>query len=287
MAKSSTRIREALKDPVVRFIGLGLLIFAAHEALDRDTSDEPIVVSTRFVEGLAREHHERFGRAPSPSERDELVRRFVREEVLVRQARELGLDRTDPIVRRRLAQKMELALRSRTDIPRPTDDELRRWIAANPDAVATDERFSFRHAFVSRDAHGEDARTIADAIAAQVRASEDPATKTATLGDAFVLGPTIEHATADLIAERFGGAMRDAVASCAVGAVCGPVESRFGFHVVVATGRDAAGSLPFRAARPIAERAILRAREDAALEREIDRLVDEQGVDRVDDGDAR
>lgn len=287
MGTFPTRLRDALKDPVVRFVVLGCAIFSVHALLDRDSGDEPIVISTRFVEGLEREHRERFGRAPSPEERDDLVRRYVREEVLVRQARELGLDRTDPIVRRRLAQKMELALRSRTDIPRPTDDELRRWIAANPDAVATDERYSFRHAFVSRDAHGDGARAIAEAISIEARAAADPAAKVATLGDAFVLGPTIEHATAEMIDERFGGSVRDAVAACTAGTVCGPVESRFGFHVIVPTGRDPAGTLPFSVARPIAERAILRGREDAALEREIDRLVEAQGVDEVDDGDPR
>lgn len=278
-----SRSQRFLRDPVVHFVVLGALIFGVHAFLDRDSSDEPIVVSSRFVRGLEAEYRERFGRAPSPSESEELVRRHVREEALVREARRLGLDRTDPIVRRRLAQKMELTLRGGLALPRPTDDELRAWIAANPDAVATDERVSFRQAFVSVDLRGDAARAAADAIAAEVRTSADPAATVVTKGDSFAFGTSFDRSSTTALDERLGREVRDAILACAPGTVCGPVESRYGLHVVVVTAREPAGSLPFATARPIAERALLRAREDRALDQAIDALVAEHGVERIRD----
>jgi len=287
MTSEPSRLRLIFRDPVARFLAIGALIFAAHELFDRDRTDEAIVVSSRFVEGLEAEHRERFGRRPSPSESEALVRRFVREEALVREARDIGLDRTDPIVRRRLAQKMELALRGRLSIPRPSDAEVRRYLEANPESVATDERFSFRHAFVSLDRHGDSTRAAAEAIAAELRGEPDPASTVATRGEAFPLGPSAEHMTAGGIEERFGSGVASAVASCALGSVCGPIESRYGFHVLVVTAHEPAGTLEFAVARPIAERAMLRAREDAALEREIDSLVAGRGVVRPHDRSER
>lgn len=287
MPPKTSLLRRAARDPVVRFLTIGGLIFAVHTLLDRDPTDEPIVVSTRFVEGLRAEHRERFGREPSPSETEQLVHRFVREEALVREARKVGLERRDPIVRRRLAQKMELALRGRLEVARPTRAEIERWIETNPDEVAQDERFSFRHAFASRELRHDAARSDADAWAAAARASSDPATTVGTLGDAFVLGPTITQMNGANLADRFGEGFREAIGACPVRSVCGPLESRFGFHVVVVTDRSASGTLPFEIARPIAERAILRAREDAALDRAIDALVEEHGVVRVRERSSR
>jgi hypothetical protein len=46
-------------------------------------------------------------RPPRPEELQSLLDDYVREEVLVREAIAMGLDRDDDIVRRRLVQKME------------------------------------------------------------------------------------------------------------------------------------------------------------------------------------
>lgn len=284
----ASRLRRALRDPVVRFLVLGALIFATHRLLrGRSPADGPIVLSSRLVEGLREQHRQRFGRNPSPSEEQRLVDDFVREEALVRDATELGLDRGDPIIRRRLVQKMEMVLRGNLDIARPDDAACRAYLAEHPEEVALDERISLRHAFASRDRRGTAARDDAAAFVTQASASQDPAAALNGLGDAFALGTSVERKTLTDLGRQFGESFRQAVASCQIGRACGPVESTFGFHAVVVTRREPSGTLPFAQARPIAERAILRDREEAALGRAMEAVVARHGVRRVDDRSAR
>lgn len=280
-------LRRAARDPVVRFVVLGAAIFAAHSALRRGHDGQPIVVSTRFEAGLVAEYRERFGHAPSPGERERLTTDWVRQEALVREAEALGLDRGDPIIRRRLTQKVELVLRGRTNIERPTDADIQEWMGQNPGQVARDARTSFSHALASRDMRPTSARSDAAAWIASLVAGGEPATQVRTLGDAFALGADVTRMTDTDVATRFGEAFQRALAACEVGRPCGPIESTFGFHAVVVTAREASGTVALDAARPVAERAILREREDAALARAIDALVARHGVVHVDDRGTR
>ena len=75
------------------------------------------------------------GRAPSAQELDKAVDAYVREEVLNREARALGFDRDDSIVRQRLAQRMEFIATADVDARTPTDAELREFFQKNPAQV--------------------------------------------------------------------------------------------------------------------------------------------------------
>jgi hypothetical protein len=55
---------------------------------------------------------------------------FVREEILVREARRLGLDREDPIIRRQLRERMELLAAEKASAVVPSDRELEDFLRA-------------------------------------------------------------------------------------------------------------------------------------------------------------
>src|SRR5258706_198470 len=103
--------RRLFGEPLLRFLVLGAVVFAADRALAARRSGESdprrIEIAPSFVDGLARAQQAHTGVAPDARGRAELVRGYVREEVLVRQAVALGLDRGDPIVRPRVAPKPE------------------------------------------------------------------------------------------------------------------------------------------------------------------------------------
>ena len=102
-------IKRLLREPLLHFLVLGAVLFAAHGMLSRGGASEPgrIVVTQSQIESMARLFARARQRAPSDAELEELVRGHVREEVLYREGLALGLDRDDPIIRRRVAQKLE------------------------------------------------------------------------------------------------------------------------------------------------------------------------------------
>jgi hypothetical protein len=103
-------LRRLVAHPAVQFLALGAALFGIAELAgeSRDPGSYRIEISPAEVDALAAAFARSKGRPPSPEEVRALVEERVREEVYVREAQAMGLDRDDPVVRRRLREKMEV-----------------------------------------------------------------------------------------------------------------------------------------------------------------------------------
>src|SRR5262245_3348000 len=110
-------------EPMVYFLLLGAAIFGVYQRLHGSGERPPgeIVVTQGRIESLARGFSLTWRRAPNASELDELVQSYVREEIYVREAIALGLDRDDTIIRRRLQQKLEFVSEDLISRAEPTE----------------------------------------------------------------------------------------------------------------------------------------------------------------------
>ena len=95
-----------LREPLVRFVIIGVLIFVlfkglADPRLDLDPGDT-IIVELERIDQLVASFQAVWLRAPNEAEIRSLIDDFVREEIYYREALALGLDRNDAMVRRRL-----------------------------------------------------------------------------------------------------------------------------------------------------------------------------------------
>jgi hypothetical protein len=133
----------------VHVLVLGVLLFALHRRVAPPRASEEIVVTPDAVAGMREDFKRRTGRMPSATDEKNMIDAYVADEVLVREALALGLDRGDVIIRRRLIQKMEYLLENTEPVPDPTDAELEAFIAAHPERYATPARVTFTHVFVS------------------------------------------------------------------------------------------------------------------------------------------
>jgi hypothetical protein len=190
-----------------------------------------VIVDGAVRDALSREYAMRFGRPPETARLAALVDDWVRDEVLVREAVQLGLDRGDVIIRRRLAQKMSLVLESRATTPEPTDADLEGWLAAHRDLYRLPGRTSFTQVFFARERRGE--ATHRDALAAL---ATGPAPEH---GDAFPLGATFESRSDADVDSAFGADFVHALDASPVGTWSGPVVSRYGEHLVLVRARSA------------------------------------------------
>ena len=108
--------RALLHDPFLHFLLLGVAIFAGAQLLRPVAADDRITVRPdRLAETFARQ----YGRSPGATELNELIDRYVREEIYFREGLELGLEQDDEIVRRRVVQKYEFLQQDTTLIPQP------------------------------------------------------------------------------------------------------------------------------------------------------------------------
>ncbi len=100
------RGRRLLRSPLLHFLLVGALLAALRAALwpVPPAAPPPVVVDRATVDRLAQDWAQSTGRPPTAAELDELVQDEVDQELLVREALALGLQRTDAVVQRRLIQ---------------------------------------------------------------------------------------------------------------------------------------------------------------------------------------
>ncbi|MEO7329594.1 MAG: peptidylprolyl isomerase, partial [Minicystis sp.] len=219
--------RRWLRAPALHFAAIGLALFLVHARVQRPPQ-LPVTVSAAYVDGLVREYTERTGKPPSAEETQALVDRFVDEELLFREALAIGLDRGDPIVRRRLVQKMELVGDGAAPVPEPLENELQIYLDAHADRYREPPRLTFHHVFLSHDRRGDSAVADARALAAQLRAGADPL----RVGDPFFQGRAWSQRSEQDIASVFGPAFAAALTTLPAGSWSDPLHSSFGEHLV-------------------------------------------------------
>ena len=167
------------------------------------------------------------------------IRDSIREEVLVREALALGLDRDDVIIRRRLRQKMEFLSDESASRLKPSERQLRAQLEADPDAYRRDGRISFRQIFLDPSERGEDLQREATALLSRLNAPEEPSDASgagpdpAEAGDSLALLPSrLDQAPRSEVTSLFGRAFADQLFQQKPGAWAGPLESGYGLHLV-------------------------------------------------------
>jgi peptidyl-prolyl cis-trans isomerase C len=128
-----------LREPLVHFLVVGVVLFAASAVVDRDPGQAPrsneIELTLDDLRQLEIAFTSQWRRPPTPQEMVGLVENRVREEILYREGLALGLDKDDTIVKRRMAQKMEFLAEDVSDAREPAAGELERWFAEHTERL--------------------------------------------------------------------------------------------------------------------------------------------------------
>jgi PPIC-type PPIASE domain len=226
----------ALKEPLLHFLVAGAALFAAYAWMNRAANSPSASKAQQFrigvgdVEWLAENWTTQSRRPPTSEELRGLITDYVNELLLAREARALGLEDNDVIVRRRLAQKLTFLVEDTVRRAEPSDAELQRFYAANVQRFRSDARISFRHIYFSRERRAD---AHSDATAALRLLLEEGGTlPTAELGDRLLLEPEFRDETEQSISGAFGAGFARAVFALKPGVWSGPIESGYGLHLV-------------------------------------------------------
>jgi len=226
-------VGRTFREPLFHFLVLALLVFAAYHFLGSSAGEgkaDRIVITSGKTEQIAARFAQVWQRPPSPQELKGLIDEQVKEEIYVREALALGLDRDDTVIRRRLRQKMELLSDAGADALSPTEAELEAYLKSHPQMFAVNLAMSFQQVFLNPQRQGNRiGQTVATILGAL---SANPETDASTLGDASLLPVEMPLTSLNSIGHMFGDEFADAIGQAKVGAWTGPVLSGFGLHVV-------------------------------------------------------
>jgi hypothetical protein len=237
-----SRIGRLVREPLLHFFVLGAALFGLYHLVSaRSPVADRILVTAGTVHTLSETFRLTWQRPPTRSELDGLIANHVREEILVREARRLGLDQDDTVVRRRLRTKMDILADDMAGVSRPTDAQLQEFLDAHDDAFRVDGRVSFTHVYLSPGRHGDHLDADVARIGTQLR-KFGVAAKGEEFGDPILLDAEFDALPEREAARLFGDEFERALADAPLGAWSGPFRSGYGLHFVLVRSR-AAGRL--------------------------------------------
>jgi hypothetical protein len=226
-------LEQIFREPFLHFSGLGLLLFMLFSWASDDgmRAANEIVIDESRIAAIESRFERVWQRPPTSDEMTSLVDNWIREEVLYREGVALGLDRDDPVLRRRVAQKMEFISEGLADSP-PGDEELRAWYKDNVDAYRLDPHFSFRHVYFNPAARrGSIEVAMQDAMAMLQNGD-------VVAGDATLLPAELDEAALVEVSRTFGQRFAEALDDLPVRTWTGPIESGYGLHLVWINDRE-------------------------------------------------
>lgn len=260
-----------LKEPLVHFLLAGAALFAAYAWLNRtpETSSAnkttKIEITAGDVRWLAENWTTQWRRPPTREELRGLTADYLNEQLLAREARALGLEDNDVIIRRRLAQKLTFIIDDTTRRAEPTDEELQRYYEANTQRFRSEARISFAHIYFSPQRRAHARSDAAETL--KLLVAEGATTGTADLGDRLMVRSELRDETEQSISNTFGPDFARAVLVLGTGRWSGPIQSGYGPHLVRVSAMKEASVPPLSEIRERVAAEWKRERETQAKER--------------------
>ncbi len=220
-----------LREPFVHFVLLGGLLFACHTVWQNHVSkqDRTISVSPAEMERQAQIFASENKRPPTDADLEGLLFAHIEEQVLMREAKRLGLDEDDTIIRRRLAQKMRFMIDDLGAPELPPREQLKTWFENNPTRFIRPETRSFEHIYLSP--KGRSDTVVADAKTLLSKTGIEEDWKSSS--DPFMAGLSFTRLAQPAVQRDFGTAFATALFALPDSPDWqGPVNSAFGVHLI-------------------------------------------------------
>jgi hypothetical protein len=292
-------LKKVLREPLVHFLAIGIGLFVLFDLVAPDDSslDSKTIVVDRdalltFVQFRSKAFNPEVAAARldalGDAELQRLIDDYVREEALHREALALGMDQNDYVIKQRLIQSLQFItngfVSAAVDV---SDEEIAEYYEGNRDDYYVDPYATFTHVYFSRDRHGpEEARQLAEAKLAELNDANVPFSESTRHGERFLYNVNYVERTEDFVASHFGRAMAAAVFQLEPdeGRWYGPVESAYGYHLVMLTKRTEGLYPPLEEIKDTVREDALRIKLDEQNERAVEAIV---GTYEVRMGDVR
>ncbi|GKS59342.1 hypothetical protein YTPLAS18_28690 [Nitrospira sp.] len=228
-------MRRVIREPLLHFALLGLVIFGLNTWLDDTAVHNGLRIELTAADiGHLRTLWQRtWQRPPTADELRGAIEDRVREEILYREALAMGLDKDDTVVRRRLMQKLKFLSEDLMAGTEPTVDELQRYFREHRERYREPVRLQFSQVFFNVDRHGAKAAGMAREALESLTARGASANAGQALGDRLLtLVYDYPEQSVEDVARVFGDDFARQVVQLPVGGWQGPVRSGYGLHLV-------------------------------------------------------
>ncbi|MEH6347220.1 MAG: peptidylprolyl isomerase [Bermanella sp.] len=246
------QLKKYTNEPMLHFLVIGLVLYCLLESFypSQDgygNSDKTIQLNSEKLIQFLQFQNKSFNQANAKSkwtgmsegEKNKLIDDYIREEVMYREAMNLGLEKDDQIIRRRLIQKIEYINRGFIgDAAKIEESEVESFFNDNKDQYTIDAAVTFTHVFFEKSSdkktHGSKATSLVNTALNTLKDKKIPFEKASEYGQRFFYHRNYVDRTPAFIASHFGEAFsKEVFALKNVNQWIGPITSRYGSHLVM------------------------------------------------------
>jgi len=246
-------MKRIFSEPLLQFFILGSLLYLLVSFVQskRERQSKEIVVDNERIGLLISNYKNQMGVLPTKEQLDAMIENYIHQEIAYREAKKMGLDNDDEIIRRRLSQKFDFLKTDLKEIPPPTGQQLKDFYQNNPSLFQTDGTVNFSHIFFTADNSNDSiAKERAFFVLQQLKNSA--VQRAPEKGDKFVLQYDYTEQTPLDIKQSFGDKpILDSLFRAPVHTWIGPVQSGYGWHLLYIVKRANASLIPLEANKDI------------------------------------
>jgi hypothetical protein len=154
------------------------------------------------------------------------------EEELIARAIELGMDRSDTVVQRRMIDRVQAIVRAGVRSQPPDQATLDAHYREFAERWREPALLDLSHVYLSRDKRGDRVGADAEELLLRTESEKRSVDEAVRAGDPFLAGHRLRGASPTRIVARLGPSFAQGVEDAPVERWVGPIESAFGLHLV-------------------------------------------------------
>ncbi len=224
--------RTLLREPLLHFLLIGAALFLFYNLQNEGRIDNNrIVISEAQINHLVTLWEKKRQRPPTQIELEGMIQQQIREEVMVREALAMGLEKNDSIIRRRLAQKIEFITSDLAALAEPSEADLSNYLSTHSDEFTLPARLDFVQVYINPEKHEANTQEYINNLLNELSQAGENSDIT-TLGDSLMLEQQHEQVTEHDVTRLFGKEFASELFTLTVGNWQGPIQSGYGMHLV-------------------------------------------------------
>ncbi len=169
--------------------------------------------------------------------------------VSFQRALDLGMDKTDPVVRSRLLHRARQSLMFVPEDREPTTEDLEAHLQRYPERFSTSPRLRFVHVFLNKERRGDQLYADTQRILGDLRRAALSPAEAHKLGDPLLGARAVETATIAQLDAKYGPSFAEGIERAKLDQWFGPLTTVYGLHLVRVISRGTGEPLPLQEIR--------------------------------------
>lgn len=235
------------REPLIQFLILGSLLFLLVTFIQKDSDQQSraIVIGKEQVNLMIVNYKTQTGNLPTKEQLDAMIDNYIKMEISYREAKKMGLDKDDEIIRRRLSQKFDFLQTDLAEIPVPSLDELKQFYNVHVNLFKKEAKVTFSHIYFSTD-NSNDSIAKQRALVVLQQLQESGLKRASEKGDRFPLQYDYTDQTLLDVQQNFGNKpILNVLFKAPLHIWVGPFQSGYGWHLIYVSQIDSVTQIPF------------------------------------------